>query len=440
MRAIQHRDLVQLHALIAQLQNPLRDKLRLLPAVLERHQRRLQILPLPRRAQLLLKLLHVRRDGRIRHCQHLRHAPVVQLDLEDLRIRIPLRKREDVFKIRAAPRVDRLRIIAHHHQVAMLARQRVDEVRLDLVRILILVHEDELKLPPIETRHLRMLLQHPQRLLQQVVEIHRVRRLLLLLVARVHPFDLLQQRQEIRELLRQHLVHRPLRVDRETEEIRQHIRLREPNLLRINPRTRHHRRDQIPLILPIQNREPARITEHAPMPPQHPVADGVKRPAPKPARIHRQQIRHPIEHLPRRLVREGQEQNVPRVHPILEQVSHAISQRPRLPRPRARDHQERPRRSRHRRMLLRIQLRRIINPNPRRRRSALENILARHGAISVAADDRRRNFDARRTLSASPEPMDSLRSPPPSLSRKAHRRAWPASNGAPAPRPRNARR
>ncbi len=153
-----------------------------------------------------------------------------------------------------------------------------------------------------------MLLQHPQRLLQQIVEIHRVRRLLLLLVARVHILDLLDQRQEIRKLLRQQFLHRPLRVDRETENIRQHIRLREPDLLRINPRTGHDRRDQILLILPIENREPARITEHLPMPPQHPVADGVKRPAPKPARIDRQQIRHPIQHLPRRLVREGQQQ------------------------------------------------------------------------------------------------------------------------------------
>ena len=41
MRAIEHGDLVQLDAFIAQLQNPLRDKLRLLAAVIQGDDRRL---------------------------------------------------------------------------------------------------------------------------------------------------------------------------------------------------------------------------------------------------------------------------------------------------------------------------------------------------------------------------------------------------------------
>ena len=52
---------------------------------------------------------------------------------------------------------------------------------------------------------------------------------------------------------------------------------------------------------------------------QHPVPDRVKGPAPKSARIHRQQVRDPIQHLARGFVREGEEQYVPRIDAVLEQ-------------------------------------------------------------------------------------------------------------------------
>ena len=57
----------------------------------------------PGRAQFFAKLLHVRGNRGVRDPKDIRHASVVQLNLEDLRIWISRRKREDIFEIRAAP-------------------------------------------------------------------------------------------------------------------------------------------------------------------------------------------------------------------------------------------------------------------------------------------------------------------------------------------------
>ena len=116
------------------------------------------------------------------------------------------------------------------------------------------------------------------------------------------------------------------------------------------------------------------------MPAQHAIPDRMKRAAPKAARIHRQQIRHAIEHLPRGFIRKRKQQDIARVDPVLEQIRHAIGQRARLPAARAGDDQERPGRSRHRRELLLIELRRVIDVDRGRRGSALERVFARHRA------------------------------------------------------------
>src|SRR6266699_2966624 len=99
---------------------------------------------------MFAELLNVRGDGRVRDLQNFRDAAVIHLDLKHPRLRIAFWKFENVLKIRAAPRVNRLRIIAHDHQVPVITSESIDEVGLDLVRILIFIDENELKLPPIK--------------------------------------------------------------------------------------------------------------------------------------------------------------------------------------------------------------------------------------------------------------------------------------------------
>src|ERR1017187_259244 len=69
--------------------------------------------------------------------ENLRHASIIHFDLKNLRAGITFRKFENVLEVRAAPRVNRLRVVAHDHEVFVIEGQRVDEIGLDLVRVLI---------------------------------------------------------------------------------------------------------------------------------------------------------------------------------------------------------------------------------------------------------------------------------------------------------------
>ena len=53
----------------------------------------------------------------------------------------------------------------------MLGREHVDEVGLDFVRVLIFVHQNELKLSPVKPSDMLVIDQHPQGLFQQIIEI-----------------------------------------------------------------------------------------------------------------------------------------------------------------------------------------------------------------------------------------------------------------------------
>src|SRR4030095_11447021 len=102
---------------------------------------------------------------------------------------------------------------------------------------------NELKLTPVDFRDSFVLLKNQQCLLQQVVEIHRVRRLLLILVSLPNVLNSVEQRQEVWELLRQQLVHRILCVDDETEDLSENITFRKADFLRINSCARDNRID-----------------------------------------------------------------------------------------------------------------------------------------------------------------------------------------------------
>ena len=88
------------------------------------------------------------------------------------------------------------------------------------------------------------------------------------------------------------------------------------------------------------------------MSPQHSIPHRVERAAPKSTRIDREQIRDPLQHLSGSLIREGKQQDVSRIDPVLEQVRHAVGECARFAATRAGDDEQRTGRSRHRRKLL----------------------------------------------------------------------------------------
>ena len=73
----------------------------------------------------------------------------------------------------------------------MPRRQQIDQLALELVRVLIFVHQDELKPPLVMFAHVRMVVQQFQPQHQQIVEIHRVRRAFARRVTLLHVRNLL---------------------------------------------------------------------------------------------------------------------------------------------------------------------------------------------------------------------------------------------------------
>jgi hypothetical protein len=89
-----------------------------------------------------------------------------------------------------------------------------------VIRILVLVHEDELKLPLIMFADRLVIAQQAEGLFEQVVEVERVRIAFLRLVLFPCPDELRRELEEMRILLNQDVVDAPPRVERKAEDVR----------------------------------------------------------------------------------------------------------------------------------------------------------------------------------------------------------------------------
>ena len=94
-------------------------------------------------------------------------------------------------KLRAAPCEDALRVVADDHHVAMPDGEQVYNLGLQLVRVLILVNEDVLKLVCVKRGDVRLLHQQPLPVEQEVVVVHHVALALALHVGRIDALQLL---------------------------------------------------------------------------------------------------------------------------------------------------------------------------------------------------------------------------------------------------------
>ena len=104
---------------------------------------------------------------------------------------------------------------------------------------------------------------------------------------------------------------------------------------------------------------------------QNTGADGMKGAAPQPRQYPAQQVVDPLHHFLGRLVGEGQKQHGFRRNALFQEEGDTVSQRAGLARAGAGDDQSGARRRRHGRVLLLIQLLRIINPQMERRTEGL---------------------------------------------------------------------
>ncbi len=129
MSAIQNGHLVQIGSLLAQLQHPLRYERSLLEPIVTHDERRFGAF-FARRRQLLAELVLVGADRRVGYLQDLGGASVVGFDFVDPCLRITLGEFQNVLKVRPAPGINALSIIAYNHHVVVARRQQIDQVTL----------------------------------------------------------------------------------------------------------------------------------------------------------------------------------------------------------------------------------------------------------------------------------------------------------------------
>ena len=368
MRPVEHGHLMPWNAFfLVQFLHALRHEHGLFLGRVERGQHGPLLTARTGRQQLLGKLPGIASDGRIGHRKDLGRAPVIRFNLEELRSGMPFGKTDDRGKVGPAPRIDALRIVSHHHDIAMRARQLIDQLSLHGIGVLVFVHKDELKLVLVFGEHLGMRAEHLEGPREQIIEVSRIGVALPLFILLRHPADAFDHVRTGTEALLHNPLQRHPRVHRKTEHAQNHGSLRKllaSGLLDLLHNLRiladHFRHERL-RIVGVEDRESGGQSSGRRVATEDAVADTVEGSTPQPACPAWQEGIDPLHHLAGGLVREGQQQNILGSDGILEQIGHPVGQRARLAAARSRQHKRLARRRGHRCQLLRVQFRSKIN-------------------------------------------------------------------------------
>ncbi len=275
-------------------------------------------------------------DDRVGGGEDARRRAVVLLELHHDGLRVVVLELEDVSQVRPAPRVDRLVVVAHDHEVAVAGREQVGDAVLRLVGVLILVDADEAEALLVGAQHRRELAEQPVGVEQQVVEVHRVGGLEPRLVAREDERRLLVHRRDGlgHELLGGHelvlrrgdpVLHAVDRVD-----------------LLVDLERTHDLFEHALGVVLVVDREVAREAEHLAVGPQHPHAHRVEREHPHRPHARSAELAEPLAHLARGLVGEGDREDLVRADPeVADEVRDAEREHARLATAGARKHEQR---------------------------------------------------------------------------------------------------
>ncbi len=292
---------------------------------------------LARGEQLLGLAPAVVRDDRVGRIQNVGRGAVVLLQLHHLGGRPVLLEVQNVADVGAAPGVNRLVVVAHHHQVAVHAGQQLRDGILRLVRVLVLVDHDVAEGLRIAAPHLGVLAQQLVSVEKQVVEVHRVGPLEATLQLRVNVGGALGERVlRVRGIFR-----RPHQLVLRRRNLPAHALLRVK--LRVVAQVLHHGLHQPLGFVVVINGEAVGEAQQFGVLSQNANTHAVEGGHPHAAATAGHQVEQTFAHLPRRLVREGDRQDVPRGHAaIFNQVRNAIRQHAGLPAARARQNKKRP--------------------------------------------------------------------------------------------------
>ena len=264
-------------------------------------------------------------DDRIRRRKYGLGRAVVLLQLDDRGLGIVLLEIQDVAHIGTTPAVDGLIGITDNAEIAIACSQQLRELVLRAVRILILIDEDVLEAALILRANLFIILQQLHRNHEQIIEIHRVVFLQLLLVELIERRKLflmeipcqtcvLRRRLHLVFCIRdgiQHVVWRVLLI----------IKVHFLNTL-FDDRLAVRRivDNEIVLIFAIALDFAAQETR----------AERMERAEPNLFCQLADKVVHTLAHLRRRLVREGDGQDMPGLHTVRQQVRDTTGQHLRL--------------------------------------------------------------------------------------------------------------
>ena len=222
-------------------------------------------------------MLVVRDDG-VRRRKDVAHAAIVLLELNHVRLREVALELKDVAQIGSAPGIDRLIVVAHHHDVAVRSSKQHRDLVLSMIGVLVLVNHDVAEALLIGRQHVLVILEQQEGVQKQVVEIKRVRSAQALLQSRVHA----------RGHLAHWIAHLVLEITRHDELVFRlgdavHERI-DRKTLRINVELRHDLFVQSLEIVGVVNSETLREPEQLGIGTQHAHAHAVERRHPHAAR------------------------------------------------------------------------------------------------------------------------------------------------------------
>ena len=234
----------------------------------------------------------------------------------------------------------------------MLRGEDICELRLERIRILILVHEHVQEVFLQEVAHAVILAEEAQTVHEQVVEVHRAKLALLRLVCAAD----LQHQVRVDGGLRLVAAHHLLQVARAVggvgDELEDELLLLE--VLDVLDVLLYDLAHELLLVVLVEDSEARLVAKAAAVLAQEARADVVEGAAPDGVKS-RHELRRALQHLARRAVGEREQQDALGRHALLHQVGDAVHERARLPSAGRGQHEERTVRRRRRRALLAVQ-------------------------------------------------------------------------------------
>ncbi len=333
VRAEEDGDLVAPGVALDEVLDPLPDVARLGRVVARRVELDGSALLVVRDERLLLATLVVLYEAVRGAADGVRRA-VVLLEEHDLRPGEVLLEAEDVAYVRAPPAVDRLVRVTRRVEVPVLLREELGELVLGVVRVLVLIDEDVAEAVLEGLARVVMIADELDRLRQEVVEVERVPGLEEVLV------DLESLGDDVLEAARgaaREVLGALEPVLGAADRVR-HLGRRE--LLYVGGDLGERLADGAPLVGGVEDREPRLVADARRPAPEEPGAERVER-RDRDGRLLSEELLDAFAHLARGLVGEGYGEDVPRRDSLLGEVGDASRDDARLPRARARDHEER---------------------------------------------------------------------------------------------------